>query len=195
MKQTLAGLETWGRAHDAREAEHGKRMLNLEPDTARLLSILVQSGRRTRLLEVGASNGYSTIWLAWAARQTGGRVVSIERSADKRAMADENLCRAGLRDVVTLLGGDAAQVLTERAGPFDFVFLDADRPSYPAYLPLLLPRLTPDALLLADNAHSHPQEIAGYLQAVSARPEFEHVVVGVGKGLSIAYRRGPSGGK
>ena len=193
VKQTLAEIEAWGRAHDARQPDHGRRMLNLEPDTARLLSILVRSGRRTRVLEVGTSNGYSTVWLAWAARQTGGHVVSLERDEDKRAMAGQNLERAGLRQWVTLRTGDARQSLTELAGPFDLVFLDAVRPNYPAYLALLLPRLTPDALLLADNALSHPQEIAAYLDAVSGLPEFEHVTIGVGKGLSVAYR-GRSGG-
>lgn len=187
--KTLAEIEAWGREHDAQESEHGKKMLNLEPDTARLLSILVQSGRRNRLLEVGTSNGYSTVWLAWAARQNNGHVISIEHSAEKRAMAEENLRRVGLRDTVTLYEGEAERILEEFSGPFDFVFLDADRRIYPTYLALLMTRLTPDVLITADNVHSHPQEIAEYLKDISALPEFEHVVVGVGKGLSIAHRR------
>ncbi|HEX6780169.1 MAG TPA: hypothetical protein VF099_18305 [Ktedonobacterales bacterium] len=74
------------------------------------------------------------------------------------------------------------------SGPFDGVFFDADRLSAPAQLSLLLPKLTPDALLLADNALSHPEEIAGYLAAVTARSDFDHLVISVGKGLSVAYR-------
>jgi predicted O-methyltransferase YrrM len=188
VRALLAELEAWGREHDASEPDHSRKMLNLEPDTARLISILVRSGRRTRLLEVGTSNGYSTVWLAWAARETGGRVVSIERSAGKLALAEANLLRAGLREGVELIQGDAAEVASGLSGPFDLVFLDADRRAYPALFELLLPKLDPSALVLADNALSHPGEIAGYLQLVGGHPGFEHMVIPVGKGLSLAYR-------
>ena len=188
VRRLLAELEHWGQEHDAHEVERGRKMLNLEPDTAQLLSMLVQNGQRTRLLEVGTSNGYSTIWLAWAAQQTGGHLISIERNADKQALAAANLQRVNLSEMVTLRLGDATEVLKELSGPFDFVFLDADRDQYPAQLPLIVARLTPNALLLADNVHSHPQEIAPYLEAISAQRAFEHVVVGVGKGLSMALK-------
>jgi predicted O-methyltransferase YrrM len=81
------------------------------------------------------------------------------------------------------------QVVATLAGPFDCVFLDADRFSAPSQLALLLPQLTAEVLLLADNPLSHPQEIATYLAAVQALPQFEHLVIPIGKGLSIAYRK------
>lgn len=190
IEALLSEMEAFGQKHDAAEADHSRRMLNLEPDTARLIRILIGSGSYTRLLEVGTSNGYSTLWLADAVRRTGGHLVSVERRPEKTAMAVQNLARAGLSDRVTLLTGDARQVLDGLPGPFDLVFLDADRPSYPAYLDLLLPRLAPKVLLLADNVHSHPAEIAAYLGAIGRRAEFEHTVVGVGKGLSLAFRAG-----
>jgi len=184
----LDDLARQGQAHDAAEPEHGRRLLNLEPETAMLLAILVRSGRRTRVLEIGTSNGYSTIWLAWAVRDAGGTVTSVERDAAKQAEAAENLRRAGLLDAVRLLQGDATEVVAGLDGPFDCVFFDADRLSAPAQLRLLLPRLTPDALLLADNVRSHPDEIAGYLAALEALPAFERLVVPIGKGLSVAHR-------
>ncbi len=189
----LSQLEDSGRRHDAVERDHAKRMLNLDPNTARLLSILIRSGHRTRVLEIGTSNGYSTIWLAWAARATAGHVTSIDRKAEKLAQADENLRRAGLRDQVTLLQGEATQVIATLPGPFDFVFFDADRSSAPAQLDLLVPKLASGALVLADNACSHPDEIASYLTAIKARPTFEHVLVPVGKGLSLALFAGVGG--
>jgi predicted O-methyltransferase YrrM len=189
LRALLTDLEAWGRLNDESTPERGKKMLNLEPDTAQLLSILVRAGRRTRLLEIGTSNGYSTIWLAWSAGAVGGRVISIDRDTDKHALAAVNLRRAGLQDFVDLQLGDATTVLAGLPGPFDFVFFDADRLSYPAQLSLLLPKLTADGLVLADNALSHPEEIAGYLAAVQALPEFDHLIVPVGKGLSLAYRR------
>lgn len=188
IQALLDELYEEGRRNDARESERSKRMLNLEPATAQLLSLLVRNGQRTRLLEIGTSNGYSTIWLASAARATGGRLLSIDRDAAKQAMADANLCRAGLRDGVELMHGDATEIVASLPGPFDFVFFDADRRSAPDQLALLVPKLAPDVLLLADNALSHPDEIAGYLAALHALPEFDHLVIPVGKGLSLAYR-------
>src|SRR5215467_6315558 len=72
IRAFLAELYEAGQQHDAHEQERSKKMLNLEPDTAQLVNILIRSSRRTRLLEIGTSNGYSTIWLAWAASATGG---------------------------------------------------------------------------------------------------------------------------
>lgn len=190
IRAILAELEQFGRDNDAREQDRAKKMLNLEPDTAHLLSILVRKGKCTNVLEVGTSNGYSTIWLAWAAKQLDGRIISIDRSAEKQHMADDNLRRAGLRDWVELRCGDATEIITALPGPFECVFFDADRHSAPGQLKLLLPKLAKGALVLADNVLSHPEEIAPYLETVTNLPEFDHIVVPVGKGLSIAYLNG-----
>ena len=188
LRAFLIELYETGQQNDASKQERSKKMLNLEPETARFLHILLRSARRTRLLEIGTSNGYSTIWLAWAMSLMGGHVVSIDRDADKQALADANLSRVGLREVVDLRCGDATEIVADLPGPFDCVFFDADRYSAPAQLSLLMPKLLPDVLLLADNVLSHPTEIAAYLRALEALPDFERVVVPVGKGLSIAYR-------
>ena len=188
IRAFLTELYEIGKQNDAREQERSKKMLNLEPETAQFLHILIRSSRRTRLLEIGTSNGYSTIWLAWAASLTGGQVISIDHDADKQAKADTNLRRAGLREVVTLRCGDATEIVARLPGPFDCVFFDADRYSAPAQLSLLMPKLTPDVLILADNVLSHPTEIAAYLKALEALPQFDRVIVPIGKGLSVAYR-------
>lgn len=189
IRNLLAELETWGNENDAREQDRRKKMLNLEPDTARFISILVRSSQRKSLLEIGTSNGYSTIWLAWAVSATGGHVTSLERDADKNAQADANLQRAGLRDSVDLLLGDATEIVASLDGPFDFVFFDADRISAPDQLKFLKSKLLSGALVLADNVLSHPDEIAGYLAAIEATPDFDHMVIPIGKGLSLAYKR------
>src|SRR5918994_7900858 len=179
----LADLYEQGQEHDAHQPRHGDRLRNLEPQTAALVSVLVRSSGRTRLLEIGTPNGYSTIWLAWAAAQTGGRLISIEVDPGRQRMAEDNLRRAGLRDRVDLVLGDVTDVIEELTGLFDLVFFDADRVSAPAQLALLLPRLAPDAMLLADNVLSHPGEIAGYLAALEDLGDFDRLVVPVGKGL------------
>lgn len=190
MRALLSELYQKGQYNDDTQQERSRKMLNLEPETAQLLNMLVRSSRRTRLLEIGTSNGYSTLWLAWALATTGGRMVSIDRDQQKQVQADENLRLAGLRELVELRYGDASEVAASLTGPFDCIFFDADRYSAPAQLSLLLPKLTPDVFLFADNVLSHPQEIAGYLQALENLTEFDRMVVPVGKGLSIAYRSG-----
>jgi len=190
LKALLSELETFGKDNDDGQDDRSKKMLNLETDAAEFISILARNGKCQRMLEIGTSNGYSTIWWAWVAEQTGGHVTSIEISADKQAMAEENLKRANLRDKVNLLLGDATGIVKSIEGTFDFVFFDADRYSAPEQLQLLLPKIEVGALVLADNVTSHPEQIAGYLEAINALDDFDHMVVPVGKGVSLAYRTG-----
>lgn len=184
----LDELARSGEENDARETERPKRMLNITPDTGRLLWILVQAARATRILEVGTSNAYSTIWLADAARATGGHVTTLERNPDKVRLARANLARAGLADRVEVLEGNAAETLAGLPGPFHFVFLDADRPSYATYLDLALPKLVLGGLLVADNVVSHAQELEEYLARVKSNPALFSVTVPVGKGEEITLK-------
>jgi len=188
LRNLLKEIELQGRENDARATERARIMLNLEPASAQLLSILVRAGGVTRAVEIGTSNAYSTIWLAWSLAPAGGRIVSIDRNPDKHALARENLRRAELLERVELRTGDAAEIVSQLGGPFDLVFLDADRRKFPELLQILLPRLADKALVIADNVLSHPEEIADYLKLISSRADFQHTIVPVGKGLSIAYR-------
>jgi len=191
VRAVLDELEAWGAQNDRVETDRSRKMLNLEPETAQLVRALVAPRQAQRILEIGTSNGYSTIWLA-ASLAPGGRVISLDRNAAKTALAKTNLEKAGLADRVELLTGDATEIVAKLAAeldaPFDVVFFDADRFSAPQQLAILLPKLAPDALLLADNALSHPEEIAGYLAAIGKLTDFERAVVPVGKGLSVAFR-------
>jgi predicted O-methyltransferase YrrM len=187
IRKFLKQLEEHGQAHDAQESEHSRKLLNLEPDTAEIVSILACSSRAKHVLEIGTSNGYSTIWLAASVGPAGGRIVSIERRREKQAMARDNLQQAGLLQYVDLQLGDATEIVKGLPGPFDFVFFDADRTSAPEQLTLILPKLPPPALILADNVTSHPAEIAAYLAMVKSLKQLQHVVLPVGKGLSVAF--------
>jgi len=179
-----------GRENDERVSERRYRLLNLERPTAELMWLLIQSSRRRSMLEIGTSNGYSTIWLAEALRRTpDARFISIERFPEKLAQARKNLDRAGLLATVELIEGDATEVVRSLPPPFDCVFFDADRVSAPAQLEILLPKLAPDALLLADNVLSHPQEVAEYRKMVEYLPGFIWTVIAVGKGLHVAWRK------
>jgi predicted O-methyltransferase YrrM len=188
IEQLLTELEELGRENDQRVSERRYKLLNLERPTAELIWLLLQSTRRRSVLEIGTSNGYSTIWLAEALRRTAdARLVSIERFPEKLAQARQNLTRAGLLSPVELIEGDATDIVRSLPPHFDCVFFDADRVSAPAQLELLLPKLTGDALLLADNVLSHPEEVASYRTMVEHLPGFIWTVAPVGKGLHIAW--------
>ncbi len=184
----LDELAAFGDANDERETARPRLMLNITPDTGRLLWILVRLARPRHILEVGTSNGYSTIWLAEAARAVGARVVTLEMNPDKVRLARDNLARAGVADVVEIVEGPAHESLARLAGPFELVFLDADRASYLAYLEALAPKMPAGALLVADNVVSHAHELADYLARLKAHPDFFSVTLPVGKGEEVAFK-------
>jgi predicted O-methyltransferase YrrM len=189
VRTLLDELAEFGRRNDAREMERGRRLLNITPETGRFLGILIKSMRATRILEVGTSNGYSTIWLAWAACDTGGHVTTIERAADKIAMAHTNLERAGLAERVTIRQGAALDLVPHLVGPFDLIFLDADRPNYLAYLGPLLMLLRRGGVLVTDNVTSHAREVEDFLRRLEADPALETVTLPLGNGVELTYKR------
>lgn len=190
VQQVMSELETFGRSHDQQEPDRARKMLNLERETAELLRAFVLSARRKRVLEIGTSNGYSAIWLASTLQNIPGSapLLTIEKDTGKARSARANFEKAGLADRIVVLEGSATEIVDGLPGPFDCVFFDADRISAPEQLRLLLPKLTADALLLADNVLSHPEEIAGYLKEFDRLPEFVTTTVPVGKGLHVAVR-------
>jgi predicted O-methyltransferase YrrM len=187
IRQLLQRLEAEGLKHDAAETEHSRKLLNLEPATAEVVALLLQIAGTRNVLEIGTSNGYSTIWLAATIGPLGGRVTSIDKDPRKHALARENLAAVDLLRYVDLRLGDATEIAARLTGPFDCLFFDADRISAPKQLELLLPKLALPGLLLADNAISHPDQIAGYLARIEQIERISHTIIPVGKGLSVAY--------
>jgi predicted O-methyltransferase YrrM len=180
-----AELLASGRAHDKAETDRLERFRNVETETAELLAVLVRSCGARRILELGTSNGYSTIWLADAAEAVGGAVTSIEIDPARTALAQATLARAGLgADLVT---GDAGEVLRSSAeGAWDMVFLDAERPAYAGYWPDLKRVLRPGGGLLAiDNVLSHAAEVAAVTALIEAEAAVATVLVPIGAGLRL----------
>lgn len=184
----LEKLAQFGQENDARETERPKRMLNITRETGRLLWILVRATHATRILEVGTSNAFSTMWLADAAKSTGGRVITLELNPAKIELARANLSSAALDGVVDVMEGPALETLARLSGPFDFVFLDADRPSYLSYLELVVSKLRPGGMLVADNVTSHANELQEFLRRVKSHPRLFSVTVPVGNGEEIALK-------
>jgi predicted O-methyltransferase YrrM len=160
VRSLLSELHESGRRFDAAQPDRLDRLRNLEPESGALLHLLIRALGARDVLELGTSNGVSTLWLADALATTGGRLVSVEIDADRSRAAGENLARAGLERVVGLRTGDAADALRDSAaGAWDVVFLDAERPQYPGYWPDLARVIRPGGLIAADNAISHADQM------------------------------------
>jgi predicted O-methyltransferase YrrM len=182
-----------GRAFDAARADRLERRRNIEPESAALLSILVRAVRPARILEIGTSNGYSTIWLADAAADIGAGVTTVEIDAERSMAARANLRSAGdprLSDVVDFVVGDAGDHLRAAQGSYDLILLDAERPEYVSFWPDLLRVLRPaGGLLVVDNVLSHADQVADFRALVGAEPSVSSTVAGIGAGLLLAVRR------
>ena len=189
LQVLLSELEHFGEANDNATAERPRRMLNITRDTGEFLSVLVRATSARRVLEIGTSNGYSTLWLASAARAAGGAVTTVELSGYKVGLAEENFRRSGLASVITLVQDDAGRVLGRAAdASFDLVFLDSERPEYPGWWPHLKRVLRPGGLLVVDNATSHAQQMAPFVALVKADADFTTSLVPIGKGEFLAVR-------
>ena len=187
----LDELERFGAENDAgidrADTARAQRMLNITRDTGEFLAVLVRATRARDILEIGTSNGYSTLWLADAVGAD-GEITTVELQAAKHAMALENFTRAGLRDRIDALNADAGEVLRVAGdAAYDLVFLDSDRTRYAGWWPEIRRVLRPRGLLVVDNAVSHAHEMAAFVQAVKD-DGFTCSLVPVGKGEFLATR-------
>lgn len=175
------------REHDAREADRLARYRNLEPETAALLGVLIRSIGARRVLELGTSNGYSTLWLGDAVEATGGHVLTVEIDPARTAQARANLELAGLDAVVECRTQGAGQLLTEQPpDAWEFVFLDAERPQYAVFWPMLMNTLEPGGLLAIDNAISHESELDEVRALIRGDDRLTSSLVPIGAGLLLA---------
>ncbi|NHZ64505.1 O-methyltransferase [Massilia genomosp. 1] len=189
LQALLSEIEHFGQANDAAHDERGRRMLNITRGTGQFLAHVIDSLGARAILEVGTSNGYSTLWLADAVAARGGKVTTIEMAPDKLAMARMNFVASGLDAVITQREGEAGQVLAQAPdGAYDLVFLDSERAAYPGWWADLKRVLRPHGLLIVDNATSHAAEMAPFVQVIKADGAFSTSLVQVGKGELVAGR-------
>jgi predicted O-methyltransferase YrrM len=176
-----------GRDFDAAQANRLDRLRNVEPETAELLGVLVRATRARRVLEIGTSNGHSTLWLADAVQSTGGRVQTLDIDPRRTELARVNLERAGLGGVVDCRTIGAAQALAEYPDDaWEFVFLDAERPEYSGYWTNLRRTMGPGGLLAIDNAISHESELTDVSRLLESDPHLTPALVSTAAGLILA---------
>jgi predicted O-methyltransferase YrrM len=189
LETLKAELERFGEEHDAATNELPLRMLNITRDTGEFLAVLVRATAARRVLEIGTSNGYSTLWLAEAARGIDGSVTTVEFADHKLGLALDNFVRSGLSPFIKLVHDDAGRLLQQSdQNEYDLIFLDSERPQYPGWWPYLRRVLRPGGLLIVDNATSHAEQMAPFVALVTADPGFATCLIPVGKGEFLAVK-------
>lgn len=166
--------------------------LNVPESDGQLLHDLVAKGGYTRALEIGTSTGRSGIWTAWALAKNGGKLTTIEIDEGRHAQAVRNFQEAGLGAIVDARLGDAHDLVPVLKGPFDFVFIDADKEWYTDYVKAVIPKLAVGGCIAAHNVYPGRNRRGGgmtgdYYEYVSSLPFMETTVTP--GGVAISYKR------
>ena len=179
-------------AEDAAQRAAGlpssQRTRNVDRETGEWLNLLIRATGAKNILEIGSSNAVSTILLADAARANGGRVTGTEIIPARAAEANRNLAEAGLADVATVIAGNAQDTTEGLQGPFDLVFIDAEKDDYSTHLLAIIDRVRPGGLILADNVVSH--DVTAYQKLVRERDDLETVTIPLNRGIEFTLKRG-----
>jgi predicted O-methyltransferase YrrM len=164
-------------------------LLPVGPATGQLMNILIKEAKAKSIVEIGTSHGYSTVWLAEAARATGGKVVTLDVHAGKQEYARKALDAAGLASVVEFKLGDARESIAALPGPFDFVLLDLWKDLYIPCFDLFYPKLGTGAIVVADNMifpEFSRTDAETYRKHVRANADIQSVLLEVGSGIELS---------
>jgi len=164
-----------------------QRTRNVDRETARFLRLLMTSLKPRRVLEIGSSNGLSTIFLALGVQPYGGVVIGTELLKTRAAEANDNLTLAGLEGVARVLPGDALTTIKTIDGPFDAVFIDAEKDDYVSHFLGCIDLVSPGGVILADNVISH--DLSTYQAMLRARDDVDTVTLPIDRGIEFTVKR------
>jgi len=156
-------------------------------ETGMLLALLAAAAPRGPVVEIGTSAGYSALWLVQACQQRGDKLVTYELLPEKAELARETFARAKVEDRVELVNGDARSKLKDY-DEIAFCFLDAEKEMYAELYALVVPRLLPGGLLVADNVISHRDELQDFVKTARKDKTVDAAVLPVGKGLLVCAK-------
>jgi caffeoyl-CoA O-methyltransferase len=168
-----------------------KGQLSVAEEDGRFLRMLVASTQRKRALEIGSAYGYSAIWIGLGLRDTGGKLVTIEIDPARAQDAMENVKKAGLTDIVTVISGDAFKEIPKIAGTFDCVFVDAWKRDYLKFFDMTYPRMDKGGIFLGHNVVNKKSEMTDFLTRINTSPDLFTAIMAApsGEGVSISYKR------
>lgn len=179
-------------------ARRDEFLLPVGEEAAWFLHSLIIARAPRRILELGTSYGYSTLFLADAARAAGAELVTMELADYKQAYARERLEAAGLAGVVDFRCGDALELLAADPGPWDFVLVDIWKEFYEPCFEALYPKLSEEAVLCSDNMidpSAHRESVRLYRAAVRAKPDMQTALLPVGQGIELSIKWSPGNAK
>ncbi|MDK4701441.1 DUF1442 domain-containing protein [Rhizobium sp. CNPSo 4062] len=170
-----------------RDGGQDRRLRAVGPETGRFINILAKSLKAPTILELGTSFGYSGIWLAEAARASGGKLISMELHAYKTEFATEMAERAGLAEYIDFQVGDAVEMIKALPSGVDFILVDLWKDLYIPCLDAFYPKLNAGAIIVADNMFMPGNEdVKRYGEAVRAKPGITSVLLPVGSGIEVS---------
>jgi caffeoyl-CoA O-methyltransferase len=154
------------------------RSENVAEEDGMVLFDLIVQNKYTHALDIGTSTGHSAIWIAWALSKTGGRLITVEIEESRHQKALENFKRAGLRDFIDARLADAHELVPQLQGPFDFVFIDADKNWYTRYVDAVLPKLEAGGVITARNVRSllYMRGIREFLKYIQNIPGLDTII-------------------
>lgn len=169
------------------------RDLNVPEQDGKILYEIVLQNKYKRAVEIGTSTGHSAIWIAWALSKTGGKLITIEIDEGRYRQALANFEEVGLSEYIDARLSDAHDLVNELRGPFDFVFIDADKEWYTNYAKALIPKLEAGACMTAHNVEEGRFGMRGtreYYEYMKALPEFETSIHPRSQaGVAISYKK------
>ena len=165
--------------------------MNVPEQDGQLLHDLIVKNKYKAALEIGTSTGRSGIWIARALSKTGGRLVTIEIDKERFLTAQKNFQLAGVGQLIDGRLGDAHDLIHELEGPFDFIFIDADKTGYKMYAEVLLPKLKEGGCLTAHNVRNiYMSGIREFLDFVNDHPQLKTSIdKSSSSGISISYKK------
>ncbi len=176
---------------DARDRTDGtpqlKRLRQVPPETGRFLAMMAALVPIGEFMEIGTSAGYSALWISLACKARGAKLVTFELLPEKAELARKTFKKAKVEGVVELVHGDARGHITEHED-IAFCFLDAEKEMYAEFYDMVVPRLTPGGLLVADNVISHQADLQPVLDRASTDERIDTVVVPVGMGVLVGRK-------
>lgn len=171
--------------------------MNVPEADGKLLYDLIIKNKYKNALEIGTSTGHSSIWIAWALSQTGGKLITIEINEERHRQAVANFRAAGLAEFIDARLADAHQLVKELKGPFDFVFSDADKEWYTNYFIDISPKMEVGGCFTAHNVSGKTRSEFGfsgtaeYYNYIKKLPGWDTTVDNRGTGISMSYKRSP----
>jgi len=179
IQKLLNELEEFGRKN--------RGYFNIPASTGKFFYNLVLISKAKNILEVGTSNGYSTIWLAEAVKKNNGKVTTIEISDFKVKIAKENFKRSKLSNI-KIIQGDALKEIPKLKEKYDFMFIDAIKKDYINYLKLAEKNLKKESIIVADNAIMFKDKMKDYLNYVEKNKNYSSVLVPIGSGVEFSLK-------